>query len=98
MFGEVGAWLYRGLAGIRPCEEAPGFREVTIRPYFPDGLDSLIVSRQTDFGILETSWHRINNHIEYTVSVPPAMTAHISLPHGIHQEVHGEGKKWIFKP
>lgn len=97
MFGEVGAWLYRGLAGIRPCEEVPGFREVTIRPYFPDSLDSLRVSRQTDFGMLMTSWHREGNHIEYTVSVPPAMSARISLPDGQHHELHGEEKTFIIK-
>lgn len=98
MFGEVGAWLHKGLAGIRPCEAAPGFRMVTVKPYFPDSLNSLTVGRQTDFGLLSTTWYRKDGTISYTISVPPAMTVRLSLPHGIEEVISGEQKTFIIKP
>ncbi|RYZ49001.1 MAG: alpha-rhamnosidase, partial [Sphingobacteriales bacterium] len=30
MFGEIGAWLYKGLGGIKPDEMAPGFKNVLL--------------------------------------------------------------------
>ena len=93
MFGEVGAWLHKGLAGIRPCEQAPGFREVKVTPYFPKDLDSLTVCRQTDYGLLETEWHRQGSTIVYTITVPKAMTAHLSLPDGRQLQISGTRKQ-----
>lgn len=91
MFGEVGAWLFKGLAGITPSEDNPGFRHVNIRPFFPDGLNSLDVERDTPFGSLSTSWHRTDDgRIHYTVSIPEAMTAHITLPDGTHRTFSGK--------
>lgn len=89
MFGEVGAWLYKGLAGIRPSK--PGFREVDVRPFFPDGLDSLSVSRDTPYGRLATSWHRQpDGSIVYEIAVPKAMTAHLTMPDGRNRKISGK--------
>jgi alpha-L-rhamnosidase len=98
MFGEVGAWLYKGLAGIRPCEQAPGFREVMVTPYFPQDLDSLSVSRETGYGRLETAWHRQGDAIVYTLNVPKAMTVHLSLPDGRQLRISGQRKQLKLKP
>ena len=98
MFGEVGAWLYKGLAGIKPCEQAPGFREVMVTPYFPQDLDSLSVSRETGYGRLETAWHRQGDAIVYTLNVPKAMTVHLSLPDGRQLRISGQRKQLKLKP
>jgi alpha-L-rhamnosidase len=34
MFGEIGAWLFKGLGGIKPDELHPGFKNVLLAPNF----------------------------------------------------------------
>ncbi len=38
MYGDVSAWMYKTLAGIRPDPEHPGFKHFFIHPWFPDNL------------------------------------------------------------
>lgn len=98
MFGEVGAWLYKGLAGITPMEESPGFRSVQVKPYFPKDLDSLSVSRATDYGLLKTRWQRKGNHILYTIDVPQAMDVTLTLPDRMSAiRIKGERKTFKIK-
>ena len=97
MFGEVGAWLFKSLAGITPDERMPGFRLVNIRPYFPSDLDSLNVSRETPYGRLETFWKRDGGVIRYIVNVPAAMTARLLLPDGRRYIIRGESKTFKIK-
>ena len=39
MFGEIGAWLYKALGGIRPDPDQPGFKNILLEPHFVKGLD-----------------------------------------------------------
>lgn len=41
MFGEVGAWMYKGLGGIKPDEDKPGFANIMLEPHFVEGLNQL---------------------------------------------------------
>lgn len=34
MFGEIGGWFYKGLGGIFPDPEQPGFKHIILRPNF----------------------------------------------------------------
>lgn len=97
MFGEVGAWLFKSLAGITPDETAPGFRHVNVRPYFPPDLDSLEVNRETSYGKIETSWKRKGAFIEYTIKVPSAMTVDLVLPDGSKYTIKGKCKTFKIK-
>ena len=36
MFGEIGGWFYKGLGGIFPDPEQPGFKHILLRPNFVD--------------------------------------------------------------
>lgn len=40
MFGEIGGWFFKGLGGIKPDPEAPGFKHILLRPEFrrPRGI------------------------------------------------------------
>ncbi len=80
MFGEIGAWLYKGLGGIKPDPKQPGFKNILLEPHFVNGLDQLEASHDGPFGKIVSSWKRENGSITYTVSVPPNSTATIRLP------------------
>jgi alpha-L-rhamnosidase len=80
MFGEVGAWLYKGLGGIRTVSSAPGFRQIRVQPYFPPDLNSFEVSHNGPNGIIRSSWIRTGKQIKYTLTIPPNSSASFYVP------------------
>lgn len=82
MFGEIGAWFYKGLAGLYPDAQAPGFRHIRLRPYFPDGLDHFCATHQTPYGEAASGWNGKGRKLTYTATVPPSCTATLTLPAG----------------
>lgn len=58
MFGSVGAWLYRWLAGLRIDPSASGFSRLLISPFMPEGMRFARASLRTVRGPLEAGWER----------------------------------------
>lgn len=54
--GSVDEWMYKYLAGIQPT--APGYRRVTVAPYFAPGLPSTAARVATPRGPLSSAWRR----------------------------------------
>lgn len=79
MFGEVGAWLYKGLAGIKPDPQNVGFKNTLLEPHFVEGLDEFKASFNAPTGLIESSWKKENGKIIYQVSVPANATATLKL-------------------
>ena len=82
MFGEIGAWFYKGLAGIYPDSEKPGFKHIRLKPYFPKGLDTFSASHQSPYGQIVSGWTTKGKRVNYTVTVPANCTAMLELPSG----------------
>ncbi|MDP4208336.1 MAG: glycoside hydrolase family 78 protein [Bacteroidota bacterium] len=80
MFGEIGAWMYKALGGIYPDEQHPGFKNVVLKPSFPDGLESFESSHQSPYGEIVSKWKKQNGTIQYTVTIPANSTATLFLP------------------
>ncbi|GAA4799322.1 glycoside hydrolase family 78 protein [Olivibacter ginsenosidimutans] len=80
MFGEIGAWLYKGLGGIKPDPRQPGFKHVLLEPHFVQGLDNFEASHVGPYGEIKTSWKRKGKKVELTVVVPANSTATLHLP------------------
>ncbi|MDR6845178.1 glycoside hydrolase family 78 protein [Flavobacterium granuli] len=83
MFGEIGAWMYKGLGGIFPDEEIPGFKHILLKPNFVTGLDSFEAKYQSSYGEIVSSWKRKNGKILYKVTIPPNASASLYLKHGM---------------
>ncbi|WPV00438.1 family 78 glycoside hydrolase catalytic domain [Mucilaginibacter sp. cycad4] len=82
MFGEIGAWLYKGIAGIHPDPEHPGFKNVLLQPHFVPGLNEFTATHKGPYGNIVSSWQRTGNGITYKVTVPANSTATITFPAG----------------
>jgi alpha-L-rhamnosidase len=80
MFGEIGAWFFKGLGGIFPDPAQPGFRHIILRPNMPDELDHFEATFQSPYGLIVSAWKREKKHIVYQVTVPANSTATLSLP------------------
>ncbi|WP_369804049.1 alpha-L-rhamnosidase C-terminal domain-containing protein [Siphonobacter sp. SORGH_AS_0500] len=79
MFGEIGAWLYKGLGGIKPDPENPGFKNVWLRPNFVKNLDQFEAEHEGPYGKIVSSWKRSGTIIEYKVTIPANSTASVFI-------------------
>ncbi|MBR4995463.1 MAG: family 78 glycoside hydrolase catalytic domain [Alistipes sp.] len=82
MFGEIGAWFYKGLAGIYPDSEQPGFKHINLRPYFPDGLEEFTARHTSPYGEIVSGWSTKGSKVLYQVTIPANSTATLTLPAG----------------
>ncbi|MFD2524530.1 family 78 glycoside hydrolase catalytic domain [Flavihumibacter stibioxidans] len=82
MFGEIGAWLYKGLGGIKPDENSPGFRHIMLAPNFPATLDRFEAIHQSPYGEIISGWTRKGKKLLYKVVIPPNASATLRLPSG----------------
>jgi alpha-L-rhamnosidase len=93
MFGEIGAWFYKGLGGIRPDPERPGFRNILLQPHFVPGLDHFEATHDGPYGKIVSSWKRQGRGIVYNVVIPPNSSATATLPVVAGLQLHQNGKK-----
>jgi alpha-L-rhamnosidase len=91
MFGEIGAWLFKGPGGIKPDEAKPGFRNVILEPHFPDGLTSFEATHTGPYGQIVSSWTKSGNTIRYNVTVPPNSSATLKIQ-GAEKAVFENGR------
>ena len=79
MFGEIGAWFYKALGGIKPAADDPGFKKIIIQPYFISTLNQVEVKHESPHGTIVSSWKRAGKKIIYNVTIPPNSTATLIL-------------------
>lgn len=79
MFGEIGAWLYKGIGGIKPDAKQPGFKNVLMEPHFVSGLDHFEAKHEGPYGTIRSAWKRNEKGVHYDVVIPPNSTATVKL-------------------
>ena len=79
MFGEIGAWFFKGLGGILPDTAAPGFKHILLRPHIVPGLDSFTATHLSPYGWIRSGWKHENGHLIYSCTIPPGSSATLIL-------------------
>ena len=80
MFGEIGGWFYKGLGGIFPDPELPGFKHIILRPNFVKELKYFEAKHDSPYGQIISKWEWNRKKINYEVVVPANSTATLYLP------------------
>lgn len=80
MYGSIGAWFYKYLAGISPVE--PGYKVFQIKPYMPAGLDHVSASVDTIYGAIRSGWEKKGDSLILDITVPCGSKAFIHIPSG----------------
>ena len=80
MFGEISAWYYKALGGIRPDQEHPGFKNILLEPHFVAGLASFEASHEGPYGTIISKWKKSGKKTEYSVTIPANSNATLILP------------------
>jgi alpha-L-rhamnosidase len=89
MFGEIGAWMYKALGGIRPDPDHPGFKNILLEPHFVKGLDSFSCYHDGPYGRIESAWIKTAGAIGYRITIPANSTASLTLPAAGQVYEHG---------
>jgi alpha-L-rhamnosidase len=97
MFGEIGGWFFKGLGGIKPDEQHPGFKNVLLQPNFVSGLNSFNAEHESRYGKVVSSWVGESNKVIYNVTVPANSSATIKFPSGKTSKVYMNGMPVINK-
>lgn len=80
MFGDISAWFYKTLAGIRPDPEKPGFKHIIIKPQPPAGLEWASGECASPYGVIESGWRRTPQTLTLTLQIPGNTTATVYVP------------------
>jgi len=92
MFGEIGAWMYKSLAGIKIDESQPGFKNILLAPHFVEGLDHFEATHIGPYGEVISSWKREGKSVIYDITIPANSTASIIFPLTDGKRVYQKGK------
>lgn len=90
MFGDVSAWFYRALAGIRPA--APGFKQVRIQPQVAGNLTWVRATYDSVHGRIRSAWKEEDGRFTLDVTIPANTTATVYIPAGADADVTEGGK------
>jgi alpha-L-rhamnosidase len=92
MFGEIGGWFFKGLGGIHPDEQQPGFKRIQLRPNFVSGLEHFKAEHDGPYGKIISAWKRSGNKVIYTVTIPANSDAVVNFPVTPGKKVYRNGK------
>jgi alpha-L-rhamnosidase len=93
MFGEIDAWLYKALGGIKPDETQPGFKNILLSPNFVTGLDHFEATHTGPYGKIISAWKRTGKAIKYSITIPANSTASVNFPKIDGKQVYADGKR-----
>lgn len=80
MFGEIGAWFFKGLGGIYPDAAQPGFKHIILRPHFEKSLQRFDAQFNSPYGLIQSQWKWEKGKINYHVVIPANSSATLYLP------------------
>jgi alpha-L-rhamnosidase len=80
MFGDVSAWMFETLAGIRPDPAAAGFKKIIIKPEIVGDLTWVKGSYNSGYGRIASAWKIDGNKLTLSVTIPPNTTATVHVP------------------
>ena len=56
LLGDLLIWVYEDLAGISSHNKAIAFKEIVMKPSFPEGLNEVNASYQSLYGVISSHW------------------------------------------
>jgi len=80
MFGSVGSWLYKALAGINLAAGSVGFEKIRIAPQMVRDLHHAAGSTRTVRGEVSSSWSRDGQSVNLDVVIPVGSEAEVIIP------------------
>ncbi len=90
MQGGFDVWFYEDVLGIRPVEEAPGFREILFHPTVTDAMDWARGSLETAYGKIVSDWCHRDSTLYWKIVIPPCCHGRFVIPSDREVQVNGK--------
>lgn len=87
MFGDISAWMYHYLTGLRPDPENPGFKHMIIAPQPVSGMEWAKADYDSPYGKITIAWKNHDGDFKLEVQIPDNTTATVVLPDSATQTV-----------
>ena len=81
VYGAIGEWLYRYVAGIDIDPENPGYKHILLIPHPGGGLSDAKAELNTLYGKVSSSWRFEKDDFVYEIEIPANATASAILPY-----------------
>jgi len=91
-YNGIGVWFYRGLAGIAPESEHPGYERFDLNPAIVGDVKWVKARQDTVRGPIESAWNIQDGAFHWEIRVPANSTANVSIPASGADEVRESGK------
>ena len=91
-YGAIGDWMYRVIAGIDTKDEAPGYKQIQIKPHIGGSLTKAAAQLKTYYGTVSSSWKQENGQLIFDVEIPVNTTAEVHVPASDAGSVTESGK------
>ncbi len=88
-YGAVYDWIFGVAVGITPCESAPAYAAVCIKPHPNRALGFADASIDTKNGTVRVHWYYKNETVYYELEIPEGVTAYLTLPSGYTETLSG---------
>ena len=89
MIGDLLAWYFEDLAGIRCAADAVAFDKVEMKPCFPEELEWVSASHKSPYGVISSEWHRDGDSLDWSIVLPVHTTAVVRVPAAFRVDVAG---------
>lgn len=80
MFGSIGAWFYRALAGINIAPDSEAYKKLVIKPQMVRDLTHASGSLSTINGEVSCAWSKGDRHVKLEAVIPVGSEALIYIP------------------
>lgn len=92
LLGDLLIWLYEDLAGISSDDTAIAFKQIVMKPSFPEGLNEVNASYQSLYGTISSHWKKENNDLIWNIQVPANAKAVLYIPADSMDDIKEGGK------
>ena len=89
MMGGFDIWFYEDVLGIRPMEEAPGFKRFVLAPTVMEQMEWARGSVETAYGLISSDWSHKEGAVVWRIGIPANTSALVALPQGKQFVVNG---------
>ena len=80
MQGGFNAWFYKGIAGIAPIADAPGFQVIRFEPLLVNQLQWAKATHNSKYGEIMSSWRWNNKKLAWEIKIPAGCTGKVVIP------------------
>lgn len=93
LLGDLIAWFYEDLAGIKSDTKNNGFKKIIMKPSVIDGLGSVRASYHSIHGEIKSQWKSSINRFTWKISIPCNTRAEIHIPAYSEERITESGIK-----